>query len=66
MATIIRCDNCKKLSDESGSEYIGKEWAVKKYKDLYMNIICNKDYCGACVKKLIGELAITRPDKDGY
>lgn len=65
MANLIRCDNCKKLSDEPGISFIGKEWRINHYKDYLGTIKVFKDLCRECVIKLVNENALAE-NKDDY
>lgn len=66
MATITRCDGCKKTSDEPGVSYIGREWCFKKYRDILAKLDVHKDLCADCVKKLVTENYPTNYEKDEY
>lgn len=61
MAAIIRCDKCKKLSDDS-KEYIGRDWEVRRYKEVFMTIRTTKDYCQECVLNLVSEHRAMKSD----
>ncbi len=65
MATIVRCDDCKRLSDEPGIGHIGREHTVIKYRDVLANIrIIGKDICRDCVKKMVAEGTLSKDDQD--
>lgn len=66
MATITRCDDCRKTSDEPGVGFIGKEWQYKKYKDVYAKLDLRKDLCAECVKKLMVDNYPQKYEKDEY
>ena len=64
MASLIRCDGCKKLSDEPGVGHIGKTWEIRHYRDFVGKITLERDLCEDCVKKSVAENNITKPMTD--
>lgn len=51
MASLKRCDVCKKLSEEPNIGYIGRSFVLKRYKDTILTItVIGKDMCGGCIK----------------
>ena len=66
MADLKRCDECKRLSDESGVGFIGKKHQLNKYRDtiLIIDVCGGKDLCGNCVKKKVAELTIGQVERD--
>lgn len=59
MATIKRCDHCKKLSDDASAGPIGRSWLVKQYKISLGTIVMEQDCCRECVKKVIAENSLS-------
>lgn len=60
MAAIVRCDSCKKLSDEPAVGYIGRRFEVidlttSRYAKVLMSITATSDFCIECIKKLVAE-----------
>lgn len=65
MANIIRCDDCKKLNDEQGVGYIGKNWMIKDTpRSAIMKIKTTRDCCRECVKKLFNDNSLTTDNED--
>lgn len=64
MATITRCDECKKLSDEQGISYIGRTWTVSKYRDVFATITTKRDVCRECLLNLVSSLSLNKSDGD--
>jgi hypothetical protein len=52
---ITRCDECKKLSDEPNIGYIGRKFAIKTHKQVFMTITTHRDLCKDCLQKLVAE-----------
>lgn len=66
MATITRCDKCKKLSDDERAGYIGKDHEVRHYRDLILTIRTEKDMCADCVKKAVAEGNLQQRNKPEF
>lgn len=65
MANLVRCDNCKRLSDEPSIGYVGRMHAINHYQDKVVSItVHGKDLCGDCVKKIILGENLSKDDSD--
>lgn len=69
MAAIVRCDNCRKVSDEAAAGYIGRKFEVTpdnpgRYAKVNMTITAHSDYCIDCIKKLIADGRVKEETRD--
>jgi len=64
MATIVRCDICKKASDETGVGHIGKDWEGMEYRQRRLKVKSDRDVCRACLTKVFGEVSFSKLDGD--
>lgn len=64
MASLIRCDICKKLSDDPTVGHIGKEWSVMEYKNRLAKITTQQDLCKSCVIRVINDSPLRKLDEE--
>ena len=65
MATITRCDECKKLSDEPGLGYIGREFEVMKFRDRQLIIrVMGRDLCQTCIRNIVANNNLCKSGED--